>query len=131
MNLKHDGLVLLSAVLGGVLGYFAFFWLRNQGFYGLVLPGGLLGFGAGFFKTKSKYVAVICGIMALALGLFTEWRFAPFKADPGFPYFLTHVTQLKPLTLIMIAAGTVIGFWIPFRRSQELDDSKQGDATTI
>lgn len=127
MNWKQDGQVLLGAVIGGVLGYFGFFWLRSQGFYGLALPGGLVGCGAGLFRTKSNYVAVICGILALGFGLFTEWRFAPFKADAGFGYFLTHVFQLRPLTLIMIVAGTVVGFWIPFRRTQEITSPAQAD----
>ncbi|NJN05747.1 MAG: hypothetical protein HC814_04360 [Rhodobacteraceae bacterium] len=34
---------LIGAVLGGVVGWFAFFWIANQGFYMLALPGGLLG----------------------------------------------------------------------------------------
>ena len=61
----------------------------------------------------------ISGVLALALGVFTEWRFAPFAADDTLAYFLLHVHQLKPITLIMIVAGALIGFWIPFRRSQE------------
>src|ERR1700722_11488946 len=71
MNLKHNSLVLMGAAIGGLLGYAAFFWIVRQGFYGLILPGGLLGIGAGLFKTRSKYVAVICGFLALALGCFT------------------------------------------------------------
>ena len=53
---------------------------------------------------------------ALVLSLFCEWRFAPFIKDNSLGYFLTHVHELKPITLIMIAVGTFIGFWIPFRR---------------
>jgi hypothetical protein len=30
----------------------------------------------------------------------------------------THIHQLKPITLIMIAAGAFIGFWAPFSRRQ-------------
>ena len=116
MNLKDDALVLLGAVVGGLLGYFAFFWIARQGFYGLALPGGLLGVGAGMFRTKSRYVPIVCGIMALALGVFTEWRFSPFREDGSLGYFLTHVHENPPITLIMIAAGALIGFWIPFRR---------------
>jgi hypothetical protein len=119
MRWKQDSLVLLGALLGGALGYAAFFWIAKQGFYGLVLPGGLLGCGAGVFKSRSRYLSVICGLAALALGLFTEWRFSPFVADASLFYFLGHVSQLKPVTLLMIAAGAAIGFWVPFRRSQD------------
>ena len=121
MNFKKDVLVLLGAVVGGVLGYAGFFWLRRHGFYGLILPGGLLGIGAGVFKTKSRYVSVICGLLALALGFFTEWRRAPFAADESLGYFISHVYKLDSITLFMIALGSLIGFWIPFRRSQEAE----------
>lgn len=119
MNRKDDVLVLLGAAVGGVLGYVAFFWIARQGFYGVMLPGGLLGLGAGIFKTRSRAVPVLCGLSALALGLFTEWRFAPFIADESLAYFLSHIHQLKLLTLLMIIVGTLIGFWVPFRRTQE------------
>ncbi len=119
MNRRNDFLVLLGAVIGGLLGYVTFFAIARRGLYGLALPGGLLGLGAGIFKTRSKAVPVLCGFLALALGLFTEWRFAPFAADAGLGYFMSHVHQLSPLTLVMVAAGTLIGFWVPFRRGQE------------
>lgn len=118
MNRKSELLVLLGAAVGGALGYVVFFLAARQGFYGLVLPGGLLGLGAGIFKTRSKAVAVACGLLALGLGLFTEWRFAPFVTDDSLGYFLSHVYQLRAVTLIMVGAGGLIGFWVPFRRGQ-------------
>lgn len=118
MNWKSDFLVLLGAVLGGGLGYIVFFAFAARGLYGLALPGGLLGLGAGIFKTRSRAIPVVCGLMALALGLFTQWRFARFATDASLGYFVLHVHQLSPLTLIMIAAGTLIGFYVPFRRGQ-------------
>jgi len=118
MNRKNDLLVLLGAAIGGVLGYVVFFAFARRGLYGLALPGGLLGLGAGIFKTRAKAVPVVCGLMALALGFFTEWRFAPFATDASLGYFVLHIHQLSPLTLIMIAAGTLIGFWVPFRCGQ-------------
>ena len=105
--------------MAGSLGYFVFFWIARQGFYGLILPGGLLGLGASVFKTKSTAVSVLCGLLALALGLFTEWRFAPFVKDGSLGYFVLHIHRLSPVTLIMIGVGAFIGFWAPFRRSQE------------
>jgi hypothetical protein len=119
VNLKNDFLVLIGAAVGGALGYVAFFWIARQGFYGLVLPGGALGLVAGIFKPRSEVIPFVCGVSALALGLFAEWRLAPFIADAGFGYFLSHVHQLEPITMILIAAGAVIGFWVPLRRSRE------------
>ncbi|MCP5520668.1 MAG: hypothetical protein H7A46_03875 [Verrucomicrobiales bacterium] len=112
----NNFLVLLGGLIGGALGYSLFFWLTGQGFYGLVLPGGLLGLGAGLFRPTSRLLPVVCGILAGALGLFTEWRFAPFAADGSPGYFLSHVHQLRPITLLMILVGGLIGFWVPFRR---------------
>jgi hypothetical protein len=107
-------LTLAGALGGGLIGYCIFIWLASQGVYGLILPGGLLGLGAGAFKSKSILVALICGVAALALGFFAEWRFAPFAADDSLGYFVAHVFELRPITLIMISVGAVIGFWCPF-----------------
>jgi hypothetical protein len=117
MNLKRNSLALLGAGIGGLLGYVGFFWLARQGFYGLILPGGLLGMGAGLAKSRSKYISVVCGLLALALGCFTEWRFA--DPDDGLGYFVSHLHEHSPITLIMIAAGALLGFWVPFSRSRD------------
>ena len=117
--MTNNLLALLGALAGGVLGYFAFFWIANQGYYALILPGGLLGLGAGIVRNRSVLVAIVCGLLATALGIFTEYRFAPFVADDSFPYFLSHLFDLKPVTLLMIAAGGLIGFWVPFQRKEQ------------
>jgi hypothetical protein len=114
--MRNAVLVLLGAAAGGALGYYAFFWTADQGYYGIMLPGGLLGLGAGIAKNPSRWLAAACAVFALALGLFTEWQFAPFTKDESFTYFLLHVHQLQPITLLMIAIGAAIAFWVPFRR---------------
>jgi hypothetical protein len=102
-----------GAVVGAILGYFAFFWIARQGFYALVAPGALLGMGAGLLvKDKSIPRALVCAVAALALDLFVEWRFRPFVTDPSLGYFLAHVHQLQPLTLLMVAAGAALGGWL-------------------
>src|SRR5947207_107095 len=117
--MKQNLLSLAGAALGGTLGFFAFFWVYSQGYYGMILPGGLLGIGAGFGKSRSIWLAVACGIAALALGLFTEWRYAPFRKDPSLAFFMMHVTDKDWVTLLMIAAGGVLGFWVPYRGVDE------------
>ena len=114
--MKQNLLVLISAVAGGLIGYFGFLWIAQQGFYALVLPGGLLGIGASLAQNRSTVLCVLCGVMALALGFLAEWRFAPFIKDNSLEFFLQHIHQLRPITLIMIAAGGFIGFWAPFSR---------------
>ena len=116
--MKQQVFVLIGAIVGGLVGYFAFFWIARQGLYALVLPGGLLGLGASLFPNRSTGLCILCGLLALALGLMAEWKFAPFITDGSLGYFLTHLQQLRPITLIMIAAGAFIGYWAPFSRRQ-------------
>ena len=112
----RNSLAIGCALLGGTLGYFGFILLLGQGFYALVLPGGLLGLAAGIVRTRSSSVHAVCALLATAAGLLAEYRHAPFIADNGLTYFLTHAADLKPVTLALIGAGGCIGFSVPFRR---------------
>lgn len=109
----NAGLGLAGAATGGVLGYLAFGWLAAQGFYALALPGVLLGLGAGVLARKRSIpLAVACGLLALALGVFAQWKHFPFIKDDSLAYFLTHLADLRPLTLILIGLGGFGGFWL-------------------
>jgi hypothetical protein len=117
----NDGLVLIGALAGAVVGHLLLLWIASQGFYALVLPGGLAGLAAGIGRASSCAAALACGAIGLVAGLFTEWRFAPFAADPEIGYFLTHLHQLRPLTQALIAVGTAIAVWVPLRRRTVID----------
>jgi hypothetical protein len=122
LHLRTLVLGVVGAVIGGWLGYLAFFWIATQGFYALVLPGGLLGLGAGLCaRRRSVLLAVVCGIAGLALGLYTEWRFEPFVADKSLTYFLGHLQLLRPLTLIMVALGGFVSFRLALGRDRSRD----------
>lgn len=115
---------LLGAAIGGTVGYFAFFWIAKQGFYALILPPVLLGFVAGLCAgRRSTPLAIICGIAGLGLGLFVEWRAAPFIADNSLSYFITHLHALKPITLVIIALGAFFSYRLALGR-----DSKSSPA---
>jgi hypothetical protein len=116
--MKQVAMALCGALVGGTVGYFAFFWMARQGFYALALPGGLVGIGAGITRARSILTPLICGLAAAGLGLVAEWRFAPFADNDSFSYFLAHVHQLNPVTLLMIVVGILVGFWVPFRRME-------------
>jgi hypothetical protein len=104
---------LVGASIGGVLGFYTFGWLFGQGFYGQMIPGALLGLGCSLLaQHQSKTRGIFCGLAALGLGLYTEWKFRPFAADESLPYFLTHVTALSAVTLLMIGIGAAIAFWV-------------------
>lgn len=103
---------LLGAIGGGVVGFFLFYWLLGHGFYAMVIPGAALGAGGGaMFRKRSLAFGVVCAILAIGLGIFAEWRTAPFNDDASFIYFLTHLHELNAVTLIMIALGGLCGFW--------------------
>jgi hypothetical protein len=103
---------ILGAIAGGTLGHFAFEWLTTQGFYSLVLPGALLGLGFGLAsRFRSNTCGIFCAIAAVLLGFFSEWNSFPFLKDESFFYFLKHLNQLKPLTMIMIGLGALLSFW--------------------
>ena len=109
-------LTICCAGVGAFLGYLGFGLLSNQGFYAMVLPGGFAGLAAGIPRSRSPIVPVLCGVLAIIAGLLTEYRFAPFLADGSLDYFLAHALDLRPVTLLLIALGGFLGFWIPFRR---------------
>jgi hypothetical protein len=102
---------LVGATMGGVFGYFIYKWGLQQGLKAGVVPGALVGLGSGLVSSRpSRIRGVICGLAALALGIFAEWRNAPFVADNSLGYFLSHMQQLPPLVLIMIALGGLLGW---------------------
>jgi hypothetical protein len=104
---------LVGAIIGGVLGFYTFRWLFEHGFYGLMIPGALVGLGCSLLaQHPSSARGLLCGAAALGLGIFTEWKFRPFAADESFSYFMSHLTQLSPVTYLMLGVGTVISGWI-------------------
>jgi hypothetical protein len=104
---------LVGAAVGGVLGYFLFGWLVDQGFYGMIIPGAFLGLGCGLLsRHDSTARGIVCAAAAVALALFTEWKFFPFRADGSFLYMVTHAPQILPVHLLMIAIGALIAYWL-------------------
>jgi hypothetical protein len=117
---KDNLLALAGGLVGGALGYYAFFILAKQGFYALAVPGTLIGLGAGVGKNHTTLVPAICGIGALLLGLYTEFSFAPFVDDDSLGYFVRHLHQLRSMTWIMILIGVGIAFYVPARQTQKV-----------
>lgn len=116
-----------GTLAGGTVGYFAFIWIARQGFYALILPGAMAGLGASLLVSdRSVLRGVLCGLFAVGLGMFAEWRFAPFIKDDHFGYFLAHVSRLQPITLLMIAAGGGFGYWLALGKDRGI---KPGDGT--
>ena len=112
-QIADAGLGLIGAVAGGTVGYYTFEWIVDQGFYGLMIPGALLGLGCGLLsRERSQIRGVACAAAALVLGLYTEWKFFPFRADNSFAYLVSHVAELKPITQVMIVLGAIFAYWL-------------------
>ncbi len=104
---------LIGAAVGGVLGYYNFLWILNQGFYGLMIPGALLGLGCGLLsRHASQLRGVLCGAAGLVLGMYAEWSYRTFVADGSFAYMVTHIQEKPPLTLVMLALGAFFAYWM-------------------
>ena len=121
---------LIGAAVGGAVGYFAFGWLLNQGFYAVALPGVLLGIGAGMLPQRQSIAfSIMCGVAALVLGLLAEWRYVPYIADKSLRYFLEHLPDLQPVTMIMIALGSFAGFWFSRKPSRHSSNDSESRST--
>ena len=119
---------LAGALAGGALGFGAFIWIARQGFYALMLPGALAGAGASLLvRDRSVLRGVLCGVFALGLGAFSEWRFAPFIKDPSLGYFLGHLHELRPITQLMILAGGFFGYWLAVGKGRDANTSDPPD----
>lgn len=103
---------LVGAAVGVLVGYFGFSWILGQGFYAMILPGAAVGLGFGLLSgVRCKGYGILCAVLGVALGLFLEWQFFPFREDDSLGFFLTHVHELKPISLVMIGLGGLFAFW--------------------
>ncbi|HEX5102637.1 MAG TPA: hypothetical protein VFV87_02425 [Pirellulaceae bacterium] len=103
-----------GAIAGGAAGYFVFRWLATNGFYGLMIPGLLVGLGAGLAaRGRSHVLGVICAIAALMLMIVAEWLRAPMAQDPSLLYFITHLHQMDgaAVKFLMLAVRTAAAYW--------------------
>jgi hypothetical protein len=102
---------LAGAVAGGVAGYFLFWLLTRSNLYGIMIPGALLGMGAGWaVRRRSQTLGIVCCLLAIGLTLFTEWH-VMFSKNHTFPDFLSKVHTLSPMRLVMMVLGPVMAYW--------------------
>ena len=107
----------IGGVVGACLGYVFFHLIARQGFYAIALPGAFMGLGCGSLSGRKSFaLGIVCAIGSTIAGILTEWRFAPFITNSSLSYFLSHLHQLKPLTLLMIVTGSVLAFWFGMGR---------------
>ncbi|MCF7975620.1 MAG: hypothetical protein K9N55_17520 [Phycisphaerae bacterium] len=108
---------LAGAIAGAVLGYFLVFVIARQGFYAIALPGALLGLGCGALSgRKSVAMGIMCGVLGFAVGIYTQWRFAPFVKDESLSFYLAHLLDVNRVTQILILMGAMLAFWFGMGR---------------
>lgn len=61
-------------------------------------------------------MGVTCGALGLLLGVFTEWRTAPFVTDGSLSFFLAHLHKLSVVTQALILVGAACGYWFGLGR---------------
>ena len=72
-----------------------------------------MGLGCGLMaRSRSIARGINCAIVALILGVYTEWKFAPFVANDSFTYMATHIQDLPTIKPVMMAVGAFIAFWL-------------------
>jgi hypothetical protein len=112
--LLNWSLGLLGAVLGGVAGCFVFLWMARQGLYAIILPGAAIGLGCGLLSQgKSTGLRIFCVVLALLVGLYSEWV---FSGDESLHEFLEHL-YLQPIAPILIAIGAAMAYWLAVGRT--------------
>jgi hypothetical protein len=102
---------LVGAAIGGVLGFYVYRWVLNQGFIGGMIPGAFLGLGCSLLaRHPSMARGVVCGVAGLILGFFTDWYTTITKQT--FWEYLRDVKSINQVILLTIAIGTFIAFWL-------------------
>ena len=101
-----------GAIAGGVAGYFLFGLLVRNGLYSSMIPGALLGLGAGLAaRGKSPLLGILCGLAAIPLAIVAEWSVMPFREDKSLAFFVMNVHQLPAMHLIMMLLGVAAAWW--------------------
>lgn len=108
-------MAVVGSILGGVVGHLAFEYLLKYGLYGAVLPGALVGIGAGLIRRR-RIVAVglFAAVVALIVGVYSELDAFTF-GDGSLAFF---VKNPQPVTWIMLAVGTGLGFMLGVGRNK-------------
>ena len=101
----------VGAVIGGVIGWFAFDWLLSHGFYALALPGALVGWGFGLLSRRSMLIGgLFCAVAGFALMVVCHWSHS--VTDDSLLHYVTHQHQISQTTYLFLAIGTLFSFWL-------------------
>ncbi len=101
-----------GSLVGAGIGYAGFHFLAQNGLYAMMLPGAMIGMVAGRLSgIRSTAIGIACAVIALVASVTIEWDFAPFIKDDSLGYFVSHLHEVIPAHLIMMALGIAAAFW--------------------
>ncbi len=110
---KIWGRAVIGALLGSIVGYFAFKFMLNYGLYGPAIPGAAVGIGAGFYLTR-KHIAVglFSAVVATIVGVCSDYSITVVDN------FANYLTGQSPATYLMLGLGTAMGYWFGVGRDR-------------
>ena len=102
----------VGAVIGAALGYAVFWGLVKVGIAAIIAPGALTGAIASRMSGRqSVEVGVIAAVVGAIATILSEWSLFPFIKDGSLTYFIAHLHQLRPATMLLGAAGIFCAFF--------------------
>jgi hypothetical protein len=110
----------LGAVIGGSAGVVAYSFTLQNGIHLLAVVGAGLALGAGWLaRRRSIAWGAIVAFSAVLLSILVEWLFRPFVVDPSFSYFIGHLPNLPPNSVISLFVVAGLGVYFGRGRNQK------------
>jgi hypothetical protein len=96
-------------VAGAGSGLLIFKWLLSQGFYGLAIPGAMLGIGFSMAVRRRHWsLAISSAALAFFWGLYCQWSAFDRRADLS--EFVSNLPQMSLWTWAMLLVGSAVAF---------------------
>ncbi len=118
---------IIGAAAGGIVGCLAFWLLVRRGLHAPILPFGVIGLGCGLLsRRRDLWLGALSAGLGLVVTIVADWLWWPFKADPSFGYFITHLHRQDPMVLLGIPVsplliyviGATVAFWFGMGRNR-------------
>ena len=74
-------------------------------------------------RTRNTAWGLLTCALAVALSVLVDFLFLPFRVDPSFGYFVTHLGELPRNSLVSLAVVAVLGFYFGRGRDRRRVDS--------
>lgn len=121
---------LVGAVVGGIVGFFIYQWLFNNGYSGPVVPPACVGLGFGLAARK-RHIAFgfISAVLAVGATMFTVWKIRLVDGT-SFTDFLEWYMDKNTFGWVMVAIGIAMAFSFGMGRENYGTPSQKSDNGT-